>query len=44
MAHYNLADVLTEMGQLDDAAAHWRAFLRVDSIGERAAYAQQQLA
>jgi predicted Zn-dependent protease len=34
MAHYNLADTLTEMGRDSEAVRHWKAYLQVDSQSE----------
>ena len=42
MAH-SLADVLTDLEQPENAAPRWRAFLQMDSLSERAAYARRQL-
>ena len=44
MAHYNLADTLSDLGRHHDAVSHWRAYLRSDSQSERAAYARRRLA
>ena len=44
MAHYNLADTLTDMGRDAEAVRHWKAYLQADSQSERAAYARRQLA
>ena len=44
MAHYNLADTLTDMGRGADAVHHWKAYLQVDSQSERAAYARRCIA
>ena len=44
MAHYNLADTLTDRGRDAEAVQHWKAYLRVDSQSERAAYARRHIA
>jgi hypothetical protein len=44
MAHYNLADTLTDLGRSGEAAPHWKAYLLSDATSERAAYARRQLA
>jgi hypothetical protein len=43
MAHYNLADTLTDMGRDSEAEGHWKAYLQVDSQSERAGYARRQI-
>ena len=43
MAHYNLADTLTDMGRDCEAVRHWKAYLQVDSQSERAGYARRQI-
>ncbi len=42
-AHYALADALTEFGAVDEARAHWEAFLEYESTGEWAEHARRQL-
>jgi predicted Zn-dependent protease len=44
MAHYNLADTLSDMGRTHDATRHWKAYLQTDSLSEHAAYARRQMA
>ena len=44
MAHYNLADTLTDRGRDAEAVQHWKAYLWVDSQSERAAYARRHIA
>ena len=44
MAHYNLADTLSDMGRHHDAIRHWKAYLQADSVSERAAYARRRMA
>jgi tetratricopeptide (TPR) repeat protein len=43
-ARYNLADVLDELDQKDEAIAHWREYLRGDSTSVWAAHARRRLA
>jgi len=42
-AHYNLADALQLTGQFMDARHHWKEFLRLEPLGEWAAYARRCL-
>ena len=44
MAHYNLADTLTDTGRDAEAVRHWKAYLQTDSQSERAAYARRCIA
>ena len=44
MAHYNLADTLTDMGREAEAVRHWKVYLQFDSQSERAAYARRHIA
>jgi hypothetical protein len=43
MALYNLADTCDEIGDYREAANYWRAYLRVDPLGERGEHARQRL-
>jgi tetratricopeptide (TPR) repeat protein len=43
IAHYNLADTLTDIGREAEAVSHWKAYLRADSQSERAAYACRRI-
>jgi tetratricopeptide (TPR) repeat protein len=43
-AHYNLADALEDIGCTEEAADHWRAYLRFEGQGQWAAYARKRLA
>jgi tetratricopeptide (TPR) repeat protein len=43
-ARYNLADALDEAGNTSAALPHWREYLRMDRLSERAAYAKKRLA
>jgi hypothetical protein len=41
--HYNLADVLEELGRSAEARPHWQAYLQRDSRSQWAAHARQRL-
>lgn len=43
-AHYNLAETLTVQGRPAEARNHWQAYLRLEPIGDWAAYARRCLA
>jgi tetratricopeptide (TPR) repeat protein len=43
-AHYNLADLLEEMGRADDAESHWRFYVRQDAASQWGRYARGRLA
>lgn len=42
-AHFHLADALFQLGETEDAAEHWREYLRYDDRGPWADMARQQL-
>lgn len=42
-AHYGLADVLEQLGLIDDARSHWCNYLEFESAGPWADYARQRL-
>lgn len=42
-AHYNLAEALSSMNRRQDARAHWLIYLKLEPIGEWAAYARRCL-
>jgi hypothetical protein len=41
--HYNLADVLEELGRTAEARPHWQAYMQKDGSSQWAAYAQKRL-
>ena len=41
---YGLADVLEQLGRLDEARVHWRAYLQNEPAGECADYVRSRLA
>ncbi|TMQ31886.1 MAG: tetratricopeptide repeat protein [Planctomycetota bacterium] len=42
-AHYNLADVLDSQGRKEQAAEHWRSYLRQQPVGPWSDYARRRL-
>jgi hypothetical protein len=43
-AHYDLADLLGELGEHEEARRHWQAFLECDQHSTCASYARSRLA
>jgi tetratricopeptide (TPR) repeat protein len=43
-AHYNIAEALQSAGDAEGSRRHWRTYLRLEPIGEWAAYARRCLA